>query len=82
MASFPLAYIFKSTEVFKFVNIYCKELFFWEDCLRPAIILKDFSLSLLVVMVRNASISIVEVGKNQIYKLVNDLDVLRRDYIL
>lgn len=79
MTSFPLAYTFiysKSIETFKFVNICCKKLFFWDDYPGPVVIMGVFSLSLLVVMVKNVNISIVEGGINQAYKLVNHLNAL------
>lgn len=47
MASFPVAYTFissESAEAFKFVNACCKELFFWDNCPGPAVMLGDFSL--------------------------------------
>lgn len=85
MASFPVAYTFissESAEAFKFVNACCKELFFWDNCPGPAVMLGDFSLGLLAAMVRSVGISIVEAGMNQAYELVNYLDALESDCIL
>ena len=85
MVSFPVAYTFiysESSEAFKFVNACCKELFFWEDCPGPSVMLGDFSLGLTAAMARNASISIVEAGMNQAYELVNHLHALGSDCTL
>ena len=82
MSSFPLAYTFissESAEAFKFVNACCKELFFWDDCPGPAVMLGDFSLGLSAAMVRKAGISVVEAGMSQAYELVNHLDALGSD---
>lgn len=79
ISSFPLAYTFifsESAEAFKFVNAYCKELFFQDDCLGPTVILGDFSLGLSAAMVRKAGISVVEARINQAYELLNHLDAL------
>ena len=72
----------KSAEAFKFVNTCCKELFFWDDCPRPAVMLGDFSLGLPATMVRKAGISVVEAGISQVYELVNYLDALKSDCTL
>lgn len=85
MSSFPLAYTFissESTEAFKFLNACCKELFFWDDCPGPVVMLDDFSLGLSAAMVRKAGISVVEAGINQAYELVNHLDALGSDCTL
>lgn len=85
MSSFLLAYTFifsEFAEVIKFVNACCKELFFWDDCLGLVVMLRDFSLDLLVAIVRKAGISIVKVEINQAYELFNYLDVLVSDCIL
>ena len=85
MANFPVAYTFifsESTEAFKFVNACCKELFFWDVCPGPAVMLGDFSLGLSPAMARNAGISIAEAGMNQAYELVNHLDALGSDCTL
>ena len=60
----------------------CKELFFWDDCPGPAVMLGDFSLCLSAAMVRKAGISVVEAGINQAYELVNHLDALESDCTL
>lgn len=45
-------------------------------------ILKDFLLSLLVIIVRKIDTLVIETKINQGYKLVNYLNVLKSDYIL
>lgn len=85
MSTFPLAYTFissESAEAFKFVNACCKELFFWDYCPGPAVMLGDFSLGLSAAMVRKAGISVVEARINQAYELVNHLDALGSDCTL
>lgn len=85
ISSFPLAYTFissESAEAFKFVNACCKELFFWDDCPGPAVMLGGFSLGLSAAMVRKAGISVVEAGMSQAYELVNHLDALGSDCTL
>ena len=85
MASFPVAYTFifsESAEAFKFVNACCKELFFWDDCPGPPVMLGDFSLGLSAAMSKNAGISIAEADMNQAYELVNHLDALGSDCTL
>ncbi len=85
MVSFPMAYTFifsQSVEAFKFVNACCKELFFWDNCPGPSVILRDFLIGLSAAMARNAGISIVEAGMNQGYELVNHLDALGSDCTL
>ncbi len=74
-----MAYTFiysESAEAFKFVNAFCKELFFWDDCPGPSVMLGDFSLGRSAAIAKNAGISIVEVGMNQAYESVNHLDAL------
>lgn len=44
--------------------------------------LGDFSLGLSVAMVRKAGISLAEAGINQVYELVNHLDILGSDCTL
>lgn len=69
ISSFPLAYTFifsESARAVKFVNACCKELFFWDDCPRLAVMLGDFSLSLSAAMVRKEGILVVEAEMNQV----------------
>ena len=55
-------YIFysKSVKTCKFVNIFCKNLIFWENCLCSSVILRDFSFGLSTVILRNNGILFVE----------------------
>ena len=79
MSSFPVAYKFissESAEAFKFINACCKELFFWDNCPGPAVMLGDFSLGLSAAMIKKAGISMVEAGMNQAYEMVNHLNAL------
>lgn len=83
--SFPMAYTFislESAEAFKFINACCKELFFWDNCSSPAMMLGDFSLRLFAAMIKKAGISMVEASINQVYEMVNHLDALETDYTL
>ena len=85
MSSFPAAYTFissESAEAFKFINACCKELFFWDDCPGPAVMLGDFSLGLSAAMIKKAGVSMVETGMNQAYEMVNHLDALESDCAL
>lgn len=85
MSSFPVAYTFissESAEAFKFINAYCKELFFWDDCPGPAVMLGDFSLGLSAAMIKKAGISMMEAGMDQVYEMVNHLDALETDCTL
>lgn len=85
ISSFPLAYTFissKSAEAFKFLNAYCKEIFFRDNCPGPTVLLGDFSLGLSAAMVRKAGISVLEAGINQAYELFNHLDALGRNCTL
>lgn len=83
--SFPLAYTFisfESAKAFKFVNTYCKKLFFWDDCPGPVVMLGIFHLAYQRHMVRKAGILVVKAGISQAYELVNHLDALESDCIL
>lgn len=67
MLSFPITYIFifsESAKAFKFSNTYYKKLFFWNNCLGPVIILRDFLLGLFVAIIKKAEISMVEADMN------------------
>lgn len=83
MLSFFIVYIFNSlelVEVFKFMNICYKDLFFENNCPSFTIMLRDFSLRLYLAMIKKTEISIVETCINQLYKIVNHLNILETNY--
>lgn len=85
ISSFSVAYTFISSEsvkTFKFINTYCKELFFYDNCLGFAMMFGDFSLGLSSVMIKKGAISMVEASINQVYEIVNHLDILESDCTL
>lgn len=70
ISSFLLTYTFIFSEfvkALKFIKTYYKKFFFWNNCLRPIMILDSFSLSLSVTMIIKTGICIIKVRINQAY---------------
>lgn len=77
LASFLVAYCFMSSEyadAFIFIHACCEEIFFWDNCLGPEVIVEDFSLGLSTAMVKTTQTTMAEAGMEQISQLVNQVD--------
>ena len=77
LASYPVAYCFISSEsadAFIFIHVCCKEIFFWNNCPRPEVILGGFSLGLSAALVKTIYTTMVEAGMEQVSQLVNQVD--------
>lgn len=77
LASFSVAYCFKSFEsadAFIFIHACCNEIFFWDNCPGPEVMLGDFSLGLSAALAKTTQTTMAEAGMEQVSQLVNQVD--------
>ena len=70
LRSFLIAYYFiilKSIDIFIFINKYIRELFFYNSYLGPIVILKDFTIRLIIIIVVRQKYTISKIGIEVIY---------------
>lgn len=77
MSTFPVAHCFitsESTSAFVFINECLKDMFFFDDCPGPAVMLGDFSAGLSQAMLKTIQKSRSEAGMSIAWKLSHELD--------
>ena len=77
MRSFLIAYYFiilESADAFLFMNECMRELFFYDSCLSPAVILGDFAAGLTAAMAVRQKYTISEAGMEVAYQLTIKLN--------
>ena len=83
--SFLIAYYFiilKSANIFIFINKYIRELFFYNFCLGPIVIFKDFTIGLIAVIVIKKKVSINKIGIKVTNKLTIRLNKVNNNLFL
>ena len=85
LKSFPFAYCYissESTEAFVFMNACMKELFFYDACRGPAVLLGDFAAGLTAAMTKRQNLTISEAGVEIAWRLTAEVDKAGNDCIL